>query len=236
MPAYVALESTVIAHGLPYPQNVETALRLESIVRTAGAEPRTIGLVEGRVVVGLIEVQILRLAQAEDVRKVSLRDLPVATAWGRHGATTVAATMWLAHRHGIGVLATGGIGGVHRGGIDVSADLEALAHLPMTVVCSGAKAILDLPATREALETRGVADLFAKDVDTYALFGGEDYELLFTLPEDELEKLDPESFVAIGLMTEADKEVRVQMPEGDVVPLEFKGYQHFDDDSEVDIG
>ena len=156
MPAYVALESTVIAHGLPYPQNVETALRLESIVRAAGAEPRTIGLVEGRVVVGLIEAQILRLAQAEGVRKVSLRDLPVATARGHDGATTVAATMWLAHRNGIGVLATGGIGGVHRGGIDVSADLDALAQIPMTVVCSGAKAILDLPATREALETRGV--------------------------------------------------------------------------------
>ena len=156
MSAYVALESTVIAHGLPYPQNVKTALRLESLVRTAGAEPRTIGLIEGRVVIGLIEAQILRLAQAEDARKVSLRDLPIATARGLDGATTVAATMWLAHRSGIGVLATGGIGGVHRGGVDVSADLEMLAQVPMAVVCSGAKAVLDLPATREALETRGV--------------------------------------------------------------------------------
>ena len=156
MPAYVALESTVITHGLPYPQNVKTALRLESLVRAAGAEPRTIGLVEGRIVVGLIEAQILRLAQADDVRKVSLRDLPIAAARGLDGATTVAATMWLAHRSGIDVLATGGIGGVHRGGVDVSADLEALARVPMTVVCSGVKAVLDLPATREALETRGV--------------------------------------------------------------------------------
>lgn len=156
MPAYVALESTVIAHGLPYPQNVKTALRLESIVRAAGAEPRTIGLIKGRVIAGLIEAQILHLAQAEDVRKVSWRDLPVVMTRGHDGATTVAATMWLAHRSGIDVLATGGIGGVHRGGLDVSADLEALAQVPMTVVCSGAKAVLDLPATREALETRSV--------------------------------------------------------------------------------
>ncbi len=157
MPAFVAFESTVIAHGLPYPQNVKTALRLETIARTAGAEPRTIGIVGGEVIVGLTESQILHLAQAEDVRKVSLRDLPVATAQQLDGATTVAATMHLAHRHGIGVMATGGIGGVHRGArFDVSADLDALARLPMTVVCSGAKAILDLPTTREVLETRGV--------------------------------------------------------------------------------
>jgi len=157
MPAYVAFESTVIAHGLPYPQNVKTALRLETIARTAGAEPRTIGIVGGKVVVGLTESQILHLAQAEGVRKVSLRDLPVVTAQHLDGATTVAATMYLAHRSGITVMATGGIGGVHRGSrFDVSADLDALARLPMTVVCAGAKAILDLPTTREVLETRGV--------------------------------------------------------------------------------
>ncbi len=157
MPAYVAFESTVIAHGLPYPQNVKTALRLETIARTAGAEPRTVGIVDGEVVVGLSESQILHLAQAEAVRKVSLRDLPVAMAQKLDGATTVAATLHLAHHSGIGVMATGGIGGVHRGGgFDVSADLDALARLPMTVVCAGVKAILDLPATREGLETRGV--------------------------------------------------------------------------------
>ena len=157
MPAYVALESTVIAHGLPYPQNVKTALRLETIIRTAGAEPRTVGLIGGQVVMGLSESQILHLAQAEAVRKVSLRDLPVAAARRLDGATTVAATLHLAHRSGISVMTTGGIGGVHRGGgLDVSADLDALARLPMTVVCAGVKAILDLPATREVLETRGV--------------------------------------------------------------------------------
>ena len=157
MPAYVALESTVIAHGLPYPQNVKTALRLETIIRTAGAEPRTVGIIGGAVLVGLSESQILHLAQADAVRKVSLRDLPVAAARTLDGATTVAATLHLAHRSGISVMATGGIGGVHRGRrFDVSADLDALARLPMTVVCAGAKAILDLPTTREVLETRGV--------------------------------------------------------------------------------
>ena len=157
MPAYVALESTVIAHGLPYPQNVKTALRLETLIRTAGAEPRTVGLIGGEVVVGLSESQILHLAQAEAVRKVSLRDLPVVMARKLNGATTVAATLHLAHRSGLSVMATGGIGGVHRGSrFDVSADLDALARLPMTVVCAGAKAILDLPTTREVLETRGV--------------------------------------------------------------------------------
>ena len=157
MSAFVALESTVIAHGLPYPQNVETAVRLEKIVREARATPRTIGLIAGRAVIGLSEDEIRLLATEDDVRKLSWRDLPVAVAQQAHGATTVAATLWLAHRHGIGVMATGGIGGVHRGSsLDVSNDLDALARLPMVVVCAGAKAILDLPATREVLETRGV--------------------------------------------------------------------------------
>ena len=157
MLAYVAFESTVIAHGLPYPQNVKTALRMETIARSAGAEPRTVGIIGGEVVMGLTESQILHLAQADAVRKVSLRDLPVATAQKLDGATTVAATLHLAHRSGIAVMATGGIGGVHRGNhFDVSADLDALARLPMTVVCAGIKAILDLPTTREVLETRGV--------------------------------------------------------------------------------
>lgn len=161
MPAPVALESTVIAHGLPTPENVETALRLESIVRAEGGRPRTVGLIEGRVEVGLSEEQIRHLADAEDVRKVSLRDLPIVAARTGDGATTVAATMHLAHRAGVEVVATGGIGGVHRrpdaGPVwDVSADLEALRRLPVTVVCSGPKSILDVAATREQLETRGV--------------------------------------------------------------------------------
>ncbi len=157
----VALESTVISHGLPYPENERAALGLEEIVRAEGAEPQTIGLIGGRVLVGLDGEQIHQLATAKGVRKVSLRDLPVVLTNGLDGATTVAATMHLAHRAGIRVFATGGIGGVHRslGGKptwDVSTDLEALSRYPMVVVCAGAKAILDLPDTREALETRGV--------------------------------------------------------------------------------
>jgi pseudouridine-5'-phosphate glycosidase len=157
----VALETTVIAHGLPRPWNVEQALRLEAAVRAEGAEPKTIGIIAGEVVIGLAPDQIRRLGGDGDVRKVSTRDLPVVVARGQDGATTVAATIRLAHAAGIEVFATGGIGGVHRtlGGtatFDVSADLEELARTPMVVVCSGAKAILDLHATRETLETRGI--------------------------------------------------------------------------------
>ena len=161
MPPPVALESTVIAHGLPHPANVDTALGLEACVREEGAHPQTVGIVDGQVHVGLTEPQIRHLATAEDVRKVSLRDLPVVTARGGDGATTVAGTLHLAHRAGVAVMATGGIGGVHRTANDapawdVSADLEALRRTPMTVVCSGPKVILDLGATREKLESYGV--------------------------------------------------------------------------------
>lgn len=157
MPPRVALESTVIAHGLPYPDNVETALRMQAIVREQDAEPATIGIVRGRTVIGLSDDEIRYLATADRVRKVSWRDLPVVIARKEDGATTVAATMWLAHQADIQVFATGGIGGVHRGApFDVSADLDALARVPMVVVCAGPKAILDLPATREVLETRGI--------------------------------------------------------------------------------
>jgi pseudouridine-5'-phosphate glycosidase len=161
MPPCVALESTVIAHGLPHPANVETAFAMERAVAETEAVPKTLGLIGGDVVVGLSGDQIRRLGTADAVRKTSLHTLPVVTAEDRDGATTVAATMHLAHRDGIRVMATGGIGGVHRSlgsepSRDESADLEALRTLPMTVVCSGAKAILDLPATRERLESYGV--------------------------------------------------------------------------------
>ncbi|GAB4562331.1 MAG: pseudouridine-5'-phosphate glycosidase [Anaerolineae bacterium] len=153
----VALESTVIAHGLPWPHNLEAALRLEAAVREEGALPATIGIIAGEIRVGMTEEELRHLARAEGVRKVSLRDLPVVTSCGQDGATTVAATMYLARRAGIEVFATGGIGGVHRGHpFDISADIEALARIPVCVVCAGAKAILDLPLTLEALETRGV--------------------------------------------------------------------------------
>jgi pseudouridine-5'-phosphate glycosidase len=153
----VALESTVIAHGLPRPTNLQTAQRLEETVRTTGAVPATTGIFAGRLKVGLNAAEIHKLATEDNIRKISTRDLPIAVAEGWDGATTVATTCWIAHRAGIHVFATGGIGGVHRGSLpDVSADLPELARTPIVVVCSGAKIVLDLPATREWLETYGV--------------------------------------------------------------------------------
>ena len=153
----VALESTVIAHGLPRPTNLETAQRLEQIVRDAGAIPATIGILAGILKAGLSAAEIRKLANEDSIRKISTRDLPIAVAKRWDGATTVATTCWIAHRAGIKVFATGGIGGVHRGALpDVSADLPELTRSPIVVVCSGAKIVLDLPATREWLETHGV--------------------------------------------------------------------------------
>lgn len=153
----VALESTVISHGLPWPENLEVARGMEATVREGGAVPATIAVLGGRVHVGLEDGEIEHLARSSDVWKVSRRDVPVALAQGRDGATTVAGTVMMAHQAGIRVMATGGIGGVHRGDLtDVSADLPELARTPVLVVCSGAKAILDLPATLEWLETWGV--------------------------------------------------------------------------------
>ncbi|HEX8422847.1 MAG TPA: pseudouridine-5'-phosphate glycosidase [Pyrinomonadaceae bacterium] len=154
----VALESTVIAHGLPRPSNLEVARRLEQIVRAEGATPATIAILGGRFCVGLNDAQLEHIANSDDVKKISCRDLPIAAARGWDGATTVASTVWIAERARIGVFATGGIGGVHRGDLpDVSADLPELARTKrLVVVCSGAKIVLDLPATREWLETYGV--------------------------------------------------------------------------------
>jgi pseudouridine-5'-phosphate glycosidase len=153
----VALESTVIAHGLPRPQNLATAAKLEQIVRDAGSTPVTIAVLDGELCVGLTTEQIERIANSDGIRKLSTKDLAIAVAQKWNGATTVASTMWIAHRAGIKVFATGGIGGVHRGALpDVSADLPELARTAMIVVCSGAKIVLDLPATREWLETNSV--------------------------------------------------------------------------------
>ena len=153
----VALESTIIAHGMPHPRNVETALTLEALVRSGGAVPATVALVDGLFRVGLSDDELERLGTSEQVSKVSLRDVGAVLASLGLGATTVAATMFAAHRAGIRVFATGGIGGVHRGDVsDASADLTALGRFPVAVVCAGAKAVLDLPHTLEALETLGV--------------------------------------------------------------------------------
>jgi len=157
--AVVALESTVIAHGLPYPHNLEVAQSMESAIRAGGAVPATVGIHDGKIVVGLSQAEIERLATAEHVLKVSRRDLAVALATNKLGATTVAGTMLCASMAGIRFFATGGIGGVHRGAetsMDISADLTELARTSMLVVCAGAKSILDLDLTLEYLETQGV--------------------------------------------------------------------------------
>ncbi|HEX2081110.1 MAG TPA: pseudouridine-5'-phosphate glycosidase [Longimicrobium sp.] len=155
--AVVALESTVLAHGLPRPRNLQVGLAMEDAVAAAGAVPATVGVVAGVPRVGMQRAEVERLAMTDGVLKLSTRDLALPVARGTDGATTVAATMWLAARAGVQVFATGGIGGVHRGEErDVSADLTELGRTPMLVVCAGAKSVLDLPATREALETAGV--------------------------------------------------------------------------------
>jgi pseudouridine-5'-phosphate glycosidase len=157
--AVVALESTIVTHGMPYPANLETARGVEAVVRVHGAVPATIALIDGRATVGLDDATLERLASAEGVAKASRRDLPALAAARASAGTTVAATMYLAHRAGIPIFATGGIGGVHRGAgdtFDVSADLDELGTTPVTVVCAGAKSILDLAKTLEVLETRGV--------------------------------------------------------------------------------
>lgn len=166
----VALETALVTHGLPEPLNVEVALRMEAAVRASGAHPATIGIVDGVPRVGLSRDELERLGRPDAARKVSIRDLPVVVARGLDGGTTVSATIRLAHLAGIGVMATGGIGGVHRGHPhDVSADLAELARTPIVVTCAGAKAILDLPLTLEWLETHGVT-VVGYETDTFPAF------------------------------------------------------------------
>lgn len=157
MQPIVALESTLITHGFAYPRNLQVAREIEQAVRDAGAQPATIAVIKGEVRIGLRDDEIEHLARSRDARKCSVRDLGIVVGMGLDGSTTVAATMFLAAKHGVGVFATGGIGGVHRGHpFDVSADLTELGRTPVTVVCAGAKALLDLPLTFEHLETLGV--------------------------------------------------------------------------------
>ncbi len=155
----VALESTIISHGMPYPQNVQTAKEVEELIRENGAVPATIAILDGKIKIGLNDEELEFLGTSKEIEKVSRRDLPYIVAMKKHGATTVAATMICAHMAGIQVFATGGIGGVHRGAeqtMDISADLQELAQTNVAVVCAGAKSILDLGLTLEYLETHGV--------------------------------------------------------------------------------
>lgn len=170
--AIVALESTIITHGMPYPQNVEVAAQVERDIRDAGAVPATMAVLDGVLHVGLEPEQLQALGQAKDVAKISRADMPACIATGGTGATTVAATMIAARLAGISVFATGGIGGVHKGAetsFDISADLMELAQTPVTVVAAGAKAILDVPKTLEVLETQGVP-VIAYGQDSFPAF------------------------------------------------------------------
>lgn len=217
----VALESTVITHGLPYPTNLEVARALEQEVRDGGATPATIAILKGEITVGLNDEQLLDLAQATDVRKCSRRDLALAVARQEDGATTVAATMIVAEAAGIDVFATGGIGGVHRGHpFDISADLDELAQASVMVVCAGAKAILDLPLTLEALETRGVP-VIGYGTDTFPCFYSRDSGLAIDLRCD-----TPEEVAAIwkahsSLGLKGGMLVTVPVPEDDALPLDL---------------
>lgn len=169
----VALESTIISHGMPYPKNVITALKVEEMIRSQGAIPATIGIIDGVPIVGMNKDEIEAFGQKEGIIKVSRRDLPIVISKSLWGATTVAATMIIAKEAGIEVFVTGGIGGVHRGAektFDISADLEELANTSVTVVCAGAKAILDLPLTLEYLETHGVPVLGFKTDELPAFY------------------------------------------------------------------
>ncbi|PCJ07604.1 MAG: pseudouridine-5-phosphate glycosidase [Rhodobacteraceae bacterium] len=184
--AIVALESTIITHGMPYPQNVEVAALVEQDIRQAGATPATIAVLDGRLHVGLEADQLQALGQAKGVAKLSRADIAACLATGGTGATTVAATMIAAHLAGIEVFATGGIGGVHKGAeqsFDISADLMELAATPVTVVAAGAKAILDVPKTLEVLETQGVP-VIAYGQDSFPAFWSAQSDLTAPLRMD----------------------------------------------------
>ena len=196
MEPIVALESTIISHGMPYPKNVETALMVEETVRSNGAIPATIAIINGRIKVGLTDEEIEFLATNEEIKKVSRRDLAITIAQKQSGSTTVASTMIIANFAKIVVFATGGIGGVHRGGentLDISADLEELANTNVCVVCAGAKAILDLGLTLEYLETKGVPVIGYKTSELPAFYSSEsgfdvDYKIDSTLEIAEILK------------------------------------------------
>lgn len=216
----VALESTLITHGLPYPTNVETALAMEAAVRESGAVPATIAVLKGQITVGITEDDIQRLAQAPEgsVRKCSRRDFAIAVGLGEDAATTVAGTMIVANKAGIRVFATGGIGGVHRGHpMDVSADLIELGRTPVAVVCSGAKSILDLPLTLEVLETQGVP-ILGMQTDTLPAF----YTSSSGLPIDKRVNSPEEAARVIAAANQLDIGhgllITVPVPEAEALP------------------
>lgn len=220
--AVVALESTIITHGMPYPQNLETARRVEAEVRAAGAVPATIAVIAGEIRVGLEDAALEALAQARGVAKLSRADLAACLATGGTGATTVAATMICAARAGVGVFATGGIGGVHKGAedsFDISADLQELAQTPVTVVAAGAKAILDLPKTLEVLETLGVP-VIAVGQHAFPAFWSRDSGLPAPLRMDAPEQIAAAQRMRAALGLPGGQLVANPVPEGDEIAAE----------------
>ncbi|MEM7437954.1 MAG: pseudouridine-5'-phosphate glycosidase [Pseudomonadota bacterium] len=216
----VALESTIITHGMPYPANLETAQAVEAEVRAAGAVPATLAVIDGDMRIGLDPATLENLAQAQDVMKLSRADLAWALATGATGATTVAATMICADRAGIATFATGGIGGVHRGAelsFDVSADLQELAQTPVTVVCAGAKAILDLPKTLEVLETLGVP-VIGWQTDTLPAFWSRDSGLPVPLRVDNAAEIARGFFARKALNLPGGQLVVNPIPHSDEIP------------------
>jgi pseudouridine-5'-phosphate glycosidase len=214
----VALESTVISHGLPWPHNLTLARRMELVVREGGAVPATIGVIGGQIRVGLDNAELEHLSRTEGIWKVSRRDLPVVAAQKRDGATTVAGTMLAARMAGIPVMATGGIGGVHRGdGTDVSADLPELARTPVIVVCAGAKAVLDLPATLEWLETHGVP-VIGYGTDEFPAFYSRESGLRVEARADSAEEVAAIARAAWGLGFDTGLLICVPCPEEAALP------------------
>ena len=220
--AVVALESTIITHGMPHPQNVVTAREVEAVVRDNGAVPATIAIIEGRIKIGLSDAELVWLGTAKDVMKLSRADLPYAVAAKRHGATTVAATMICAHLAGIRVFATGGVGGVHQGvesTMDISADLDELARTPVAVICAGAKAILDLPRTLEYLETRGVP-VVGYRTDRFPAFWSRTSELAVPLRLDSPDEMADLIRTKEALGLDGGVLVANPVPSADEIPAE----------------
>ncbi len=218
--AVVALESTIVTHGLPWPRNLETARALEAAVRAEGAVPATIAVLEGRLRIGLDTAQLEALARAPETAKLSRADLAVQMASGGDGSTTVAATMIAARLAGIECFATGGIGGVHRGAersFDVSADLDELARTAVTVVCAGAKAILDLPKTLEALETRGVP-VIGWQTDAFPAFWSRDSGLACPLRMDREDQVARAHRLRAGLGITGGQMLANPIPEAAEIP------------------
>ena len=216
----VALESTIITHGMPWPDNLETAERVEEAIRAVGAWPATIAVFGGRIHVGLAPDELEWLAKVDDVMKLSRADLPFALATGRIGSTTAAATMICAHLAGISVFATGGVGGVHRGAdasFDISADLEELATTPVTVVSAGVKALLDIPKTLEVLETRGVPVIVYQS-DRFPAFWSRDSRLPAPLRADTPEEIAGSIAMKARLGLKGGALVANPVPEADEIP------------------